>query len=362
MANQEQEVLKLSFRREEPTPASVWYSLARASITDEFLDWPADMFALTEIILGRTEVYRFVLSPPRGVDWPPSRISSWSDAVEEAGERWNLWIQDRKAAFPDLLAEEWQAFRERAEIPLEDLAEGRDWRMCEALLTLHAIADEACAGLGAVLDGAGRKGCINHARGRELLARTGSLARIQTQLLRVLPKVHTTPAGTSLRSFSRYACVQVGPVEARWHRVPVRRMGTDPRSRHSNLLLLPWPLRVRESDFRPLEGSVHKPGKEPFGFFEFAPSEKLDLDLVSRLIVAAREEVDSVDVVMLPENAVAENEIDELEGMLDHHGVEALWTGVRQRSPGQLPGNWVHLSCAPRLGKGAGPSSKTGEQ
>ena len=45
MAHQEQEVLKLSFRREEPTSASVWYSLARGSITDEFLDWPADMFA-----------------------------------------------------------------------------------------------------------------------------------------------------------------------------------------------------------------------------------------------------------------------------------------------------------------------------
>src|SRR5262249_21865971 len=123
MADQEQEVLKLSFRREEPTPASVWYSLARVSITYQFLYSPADILVLTEIILARTEVYRFVLSPPRGVDWPPSRISSWSDAVEEAGERWNLWIQDRKAAFPDLLAEEWQAFRERAEIPLEDLAE-----------------------------------------------------------------------------------------------------------------------------------------------------------------------------------------------------------------------------------------------
>src|SRR5215472_110884 len=363
MAHQEQEVLKLSFRREEPTPASVWYSLARASITDEFLDWPADMFALTEIILGRTEVYRFVFSPPRGVDWPPSRISNWSDAVEEAGRQWNLWVQDRKAAFPDLLAEEWQAFRERAEIPLEDLAEGRDWRMCEALLTLHAIADEACAGLGAVLDGGGRKGCINHARGRELLARTGSLARIHTQFLRVLPKVHTTPAGTALRSFSRYACVQVGPVKAQWHRVPVRRMGTDPRSRHSNLLLLPWPLRVRESDFRPLENLVHKPGKEPFGFFEFAPSEKLDLDLVSRLIVAARDEVDSVDVVMLPENAVAESEIDELEAVLDHHGVVSLVTGVRRsQHPGQPPGNWVHMGVSPRLEKGAGLRPSTGEQ
>src|SRR5499425_109592 len=364
MAHQEQEVLTPSFRREEPTSASVWYSLARGPITDEFLDWPADMFALTEIILGRTEVYRFVLSPRRGVDWPPSRISSWSDAVEEASLQWNLWVQDRKAAFPDLLAEEWQAFRERAEIPLEDLAEGRDWRMCEALLTLHAIVDEACAGLGAVLEGAGRKGCINHARGRELLARTGSLARIDTQFLRVLPKVHTTPAGTSLRSFSRYACVQVGPVAARWHRLPVRRIGTDPWARHSNLLLLPWPLRVRESDFRPLEGSMHTHGKEPFGFFEFAPSEKLDLDLVGRLIVAAREEVDSVDVVMLPESAVDESEIDELEAMLDRHGVAMLITGVRQHSPepGRYPTNWVHIGANPRLEKGASLPTSTGGQ
>jgi hypothetical protein len=247
------------------------------------------MFALTEVILGRSEVYRFVLSPPGGLDWPPSRISSWSDVVEEAGLQWSLWVQDRKAAFPELLAEEWQAFREGAEMPLDDLAEGRDWRMCEALLTLHAIADEACAGLGAALDGTDRKACIYRARGRELLARTGSMARIHTQFLRVLPKVRTPLGGTSLRSFSRYACVQGPNVEVRWHKVPVRRVGTDPRARHANLLLLPWPLRVRELDFHPLEGSVHNLDKEPFGFFEFAPSDKLDLDLVSRLIVAARE-------------------------------------------------------------------------
>src|SRR5262245_43837332 len=357
-----QEVLTLSSRKEEPTPASVWYSLARGSIIDEFLDWPADMFALTEIILGRTEVYRFVLSPPRGVDWTPSRISNWADAVEEAGRQWNLWVQDRKAAFPDLVAEEWQALRERAERSLEDLAEGRDWRMCEALLTLHAIADEACAGLGAALDGSVRKGCINRARGSELLARTGSLARIHTRYLRLLPKVRTPPAGTASTSFSRYLCVQSGCVEARWNKVPVRRVGTDPRARHSNLLLLPWPLRVRESDFRPLEGSAHMQDKEPFGFFEFAPSEKLDLELMSRLITAAREEVDSVDVVVLPESAVDESEINDLEALLDFHGVVALMTGVRKRSSGQLPSNWVHTGFGPRLEKGATRPSSTGEQ
>ena len=102
--------------------------------------------------------------------------------------------------------------------------------------------------------------------------------------------------------------------------------------------------------------------KEPFGFFEFVPSEKVDLDLVSRVIVAAREEVDSVDVVMLPESAVDESEIDDLEALLDSHGVVSLLTGVRQRSSGQLPGNWVRMSFGPRLEKGADLPSATGRQ
>jgi hypothetical protein len=44
-----------------------------------------------------------------------------------------------------LVAVEWSVFHERADVPLEHLADGREWRVSEALLTLHAIADEACA-------------------------------------------------------------------------------------------------------------------------------------------------------------------------------------------------------------------------
>jgi hypothetical protein len=348
----------------ETTPASTWRALAGTAITDEFLAWPADLFALTDTILERSEVYRFVLSPPGGVKWPPDRFPSWSEAVEDASRRWSAWLENRSGAIPDLLAEEWSVFRERAGVPLEHLAEGRDWRTCEALLTLHAIADEACAGLGVALDRSDGKGCLYRARGRELLATTGSMARIQTHLLRVLPKVRTAPNGTSWRSFSRYACVHHPGVEARWYKVPARRSGTDPRARHSNLLLLPWPLRVRETDFRPLEGSAQRLAKEPFGFFQFEPSERLDLDLVSRVIVAAREEVDSVDVVGLPESAVDESEIDDLEALLDRHGVTSLMTGVRQHSPqpGVLPRNWVLTGFNSRLEKGASPPRSTGEQ
>ena len=60
--------------------------------------------------------------------------------------------------------------------------------LCEALLTLHAIADEACAGLFVALDRSDGEGCIYRARGRELLARTGSLARMHSQFVRVLPE------------------------------------------------------------------------------------------------------------------------------------------------------------------------------
>jgi len=335
----------------EPTLASTWQAVAGSPLNGQFLEWPADLFAVTNVLLERSEAYRFALSPSSGLEWPPARFPNWSEAVEEAGRQWSLWVEDRRGPLPRLLAEEWSVLREREEMPLEHLAQGLDSRMCEALLTLHAIADEACAGLGIPLETSHGKGCVYRAR-----------ARIPPYFLRVLPKVGTALNGSSLRSFSRYACVQGPEVDVRWHKLPVRRIGTDPGARHANMLLLPWPLRVRESDFRPLEGSVQRLAKEPFGLFEFAPSEKLDLDLVDRVLDAARDEVDSVDGVMLPESAVDESDIDDLEGLLDRHGVVLLVTGIRG-SPqlGRLPGNWVHIGVNPRFEKG-GPPVSVGER
>jgi hypothetical protein len=345
----------------EPTLASTWQAVAGSPIRDELLEWPPDLFALTDVILERAEAYRFVLSPPDGVQWPPGGDSSWSDAVGQAARRWSAWAEDRDGALPELVAEKWGVIRERAGIGLEELAHGRDWRVCEALLTLHAIADEACAGLFAALDRSDGDGCIYRARGRELLARTGSLARMHLHFVRVLPKIRTPPTGRA--SFSRYACVHRPGLETRWHKLPARHRGTDPQAEHAQLLLLPWPLRVREADFRAVEGSVQRLAKEPFGFFEFAPEERLDLDLVDRMLLAAREEVDRVDVVLLPESAVDESELDALEALLDRHGVIYLQAGLRKHSlrPGGLGCNQMHIGVNPRLEKGGPfPSSPCG--
>jgi hypothetical protein len=342
----------------EPTLASTWEAIVGSAVTDELLEWPADVFALMNVLLDRSETFRFCLTPVG--TWPPDRFADWPGAVVEAGRLWGAWVDDRRADLPALLSEAWSAFREAEDIPLEELARGEHRRECEALLTVHAIADEACAGLGVALDTSDGSACLYRARGRELLARTGSLSRVNPRRLRVLPKVCTPPTGRA--SFSRYACVHGPGIEARWHKIPARHPGMDVRSEYANLLLLPWPLEVRASDFRPLGNSVQRPTKDPFSFFEFAPRNGLDFDLLDRVLVAAREEVGSVDVVVFPEMAVDEREIDELEALLDGHGVVSLQAGVRRRSdlPRTPPGNWLHSSVNPRFEKGATPTEPSG--
>jgi hypothetical protein len=340
----------------EPTPAHTWFAVAGSVLSDVLLEWPPDVFALANIILDRSEAFRFALAPAG--EWPPRSYLDWSGEVEEAARRWSAWVENRQVPFPDLIAQEWRVFREKAEAPLGQLARGEDRRLLEALLTLHAIADEACAGLAVALDTSDAEACIYRARGRELLARTGSLSRINAQFFRVLPKVRTPPTGRA--TFSRYACV-VGPgIEIHWHKVPTRHRGTDLTSEHATLLCLPWPLQVRESDFVPVEGSVQRLSNEPFGFFEFAPAEGLDLDLLDRVLVAARQEAKSVDVVLLPECAVDASEIAGMESVLEHHGVAFLQAGVRQRpkEQGRFGHNWIHMGVSPRLEKGEPFSSE----
>ena len=333
---------------EAPTPASVWHTMTASPIDDNLLDWPPDVFALTNVILSRSEGFRFALLPLG--EWPPD--TGWARRVAVTARQWSGWIEERDDAIPNLLADEWRAFRDRADNPLEELAQGRDWRLSQALLTLHAIADDACAGLGVALDTYDANGGIYRARGRELLARTGSLSRISTRHLRVLPKVRTPPTGRP--SFSRYACVQGPGIDARWHKMPARHRGTDLRSEYATLLLLPWPLQVKASDFRAVEGSVQRLSKDPFGFFEFAPSEGLDLDLLDRVLVAARREAGSVDVVVLPESAIDERELDDVEMVLGAHGVVNLMAGVRQpmAQPDRFPSNRLHMGFNPGLEKG----------
>jgi hypothetical protein len=94
-----------------------------------------------------------------------------------------------------------------------------------------------------------------------------------------------------------------------------------------------------------LSGSARRAENEPFGVFEFAPTEAFDLDLVERTLRGALDEVDGVDAVVFPESCVPVADLEPLEALLARYGVTVLLAGARETTTtaGRLPGNWVHL-------------------
>jgi hypothetical protein len=116
--------------------------------------------------------------------------------------------------------------------------------------------------------------------------------------------VRNAVGGPSIRLLSRYVCVRGPEVDAEWNRIPARTVGPTGVTPEGNMLMLPWPLRIEAEDFKPT-GAVERAVFEPYGFFEFAPGELLDLDLADRVLQSARNQEGSVEVVVLPESALS---------------------------------------------------------
>jgi len=334
-----------------PSPASgaltvgdLWRDTIGRPLGDELLEWAPDLVAFTDVILARSEAYRFVVSPPQGTSWPPPEMADWSQMIAGASAGWCAWVDGDTTEIPGLVAEEWAAVYEHSTTSLDDLATGRAWRVCQALITLHAIADEACAGTGVTVAEVPRNGAGFRARARELLARTGTLSRISRQRLRVLPCVRNAVGGPTIRSLSRYVCVRGPEVDVIWNRIPAGTVGPGGAVQQGNVLMLPWPLHIDAEDFKPT-GTFEGAGVEPHGFFEFAPSELLDLDLADRVLQSARNQQGSVDIVVLPESALRPGDIDKLETLLTRHRVWLFVAGVRELPDpgGRFGSNWLHL-------------------
>lgn len=295
------------------TIAELWQWLTDGTLDDALLDWAPDVAALTSVLLERSHGFRFVVSPPVGRSWPPE---GFGHRVRKAAREWRRAMETGGKA-PELVRQQWAALR--TDLTLAEFGAGDDWPAAEAALTLHAIADEVW----------GDPGTIFRAKALERLARTGSLARLPRDRVAHLPKSRTTSVGITHRSLSRYTCTTTEDIEVVWDRAPLRRPDRGPIRRHANILLLPWPLRIRETDFVPVPGSVQRPEREPFGFFTFEPSEPLDLGLVEALLDAALDEVDAVDVVVLPEGRLAPDQITALQDVLARRGVPMLVSGLR---------------------------------
>ena len=317
-------------RELERTVASYVGAFGPAPAWDDLVRWPPDVFALANLVLDHTEGYRFVVAPPSGRRWPP--LPRWNEEVRAAGRDWRSGRE-----LPPLVRACWSVVSRLRDAPLPALRNGEPWELVEALLTLHAAADEACAD---VTTAKRRDDGSFEALAWRRLQDHGSLSRLPPTRVRILPKTYVGPFGITINSISRHLALSYESVDVRW-----RSVEPDSLRRDYHIVLVPWPLCVEAGDFRPVSPALlENMDTDRYGFFEFAPERPFDCDRLGSLLEAAVDEAGRVDAVVLPEGAVNPDEAGCLEERLDEYGATFLIAGVRRPPTDSTLGrNYLHF-------------------
>ena len=315
-------------------PGMTWQALCR---------WPPDVFAATSTVLGDSGAYRCVVCPPEGMSWPPSGGEPdglpWETVVARVGIEWGGWAaalaisEDSEPAEPPEAVGRLCSILDAADdSPLAELDDAANWPTVTALLELHAMADEACAG-------AGLASTTDYQRiSLTMLEATGSLSRLPVDRVRVLPKLRPPESGITLRSLSHNLAFDRSEVRTSWIRTPEPPNHTGgSRQSRLTLLLVPHPFRVHANDFHPIRGPLLNMDASRYGFFEYAPTETLDPEWIVSLVDSARRRVGTIDAIVLPEAALDESVVPLVQGLLSEAGVPYLIAGVRRSATVEEP-------------------------
>lgn len=124
--------------------------LPRLQNDTKFPSWPPDLFALSLALLKRTGAYNRVLQ-----DWPPDRdnedtLENRTSRIRRLGGKWREAIRLHQEEQFDSLTKDWEALCRSFDLSLSALARNRV--LCDAVLRLMAVADEASEGVGAPED------------------------------------------------------------------------------------------------------------------------------------------------------------------------------------------------------------------
>jgi hypothetical protein len=305
---------------------------------EDWLAWPPDTFALTSALLGRTGAYRHVISAPA------SRDVKWQGQAEKAAIAWagqvsrNLSVREPEEPLPEpgatVLDEVVRSISELAsKVSLDDLrtldeGDRQAQQFTEALLQLHAIADEACSGFG-VLGSMRSTSALAHCLANLLLTAKGSLSRLPKHAGIVLPKLRTPQQGLTLRSLSHHLTYHVTEVEVMWRAMP----WPNVEENTINVLAVPWPPEVKTLHFQPREDTF-----QPVRYFSYRPAEDTTLPLPTDRITALVREIEEahcrIHLVVFPESSLTVNEYLDLLAALK----EARGAGSINRVPMVLAG------------------------
>jgi hypothetical protein len=310
--------------------------LPRLQSDTKFPGWPPDCFALCLALLKRTGAYAQLLQ-----DWPPERIKedalgTWVSNARGLGEKWRRMWQSGES-FDDL-ADEWQLLCRSFALPVREVRNDR--ALCEALMKLTAVADEASEGVGAPKAQEADEDDRLLGISSDLLTLLGTLCNeIDSSRLRVLPRMHTPQSGQTHRSLSLYLSLcDSGEVTPRW-------LSTSFLQHDSiNLLLIPWPLEVLVRQFREASDSATQL-PENFGFFtyDFLEGDEDPIARVESLHREADRRLGRIDGVILPELAVTDRQFQVLRDKLPQECFLVAGVG-RSATNDQRGTNEVRLS------------------
>ncbi len=242
------------------------------------------------------------------------------------------------------------------------------WQYAQAVITLHAIADEACAVWGIQQEGnekAKREfGGQARAFADLMLLRRGTMATIGSERCRVLPKRHNPNVGITLRSLSSNLAFHRSSIDVVWRQAASNPLSRDldkdmklrsceeqaPNSSFTiSVLLLPWPMQIHASDFKDYRTQKQLLPTDPlpvgldesrYGFFVYSPEKSaFSPEDVFAMVEAAEKEGHPVSMLVMPESAVKSTSMPAVEEGLEemakeHSAVSVLIAGVRDEPDG----------------------------
>src|ERR1700691_2935830 len=232
--------------------------------------WPPDCFGLCLALLKRTGAYAVVSR-----DWPPEprqddALRAWRDKVGELGAAWRKGIGGLETQWSfDGLASEWKTVCQSFDLPLGETRRQR--ALCDALIKIVAVADEASEGVSAPQPEAGEYDPVLYIASDTLRGWGTLCLDIDGSRRLVLPRKHTPQSGLTERSLSLYLSLcEASEVTPQWQPSPF--LQTD----SLNLLLIPWPFEVVVNQFQETTDTAGRLPKD-FGFFTFTTDSPEDL-------------------------------------------------------------------------------------